>query len=205
MLNRLGLNRHVTDADLTAVWADARLGEPTSAAGGHVRECPACRARLTQLSTWLDGLRTDARHEADEAFPRERLVTQQAQIVRRLEAMERPARVLAFPRFTRAISVPHMGRQRWIAAAAVAGLIVGVGLGQTFDLRRTKPDGLAGPASQIARTSTYGDRNGIQPISATPSDEAFLYQEPSLSAERVPESLRSLHEITPSARDYDPR
>src|SRR5688572_26099268 len=124
MLDRLGLKRHVTDADLTTVWADARLGESTTAAGTHVRECAACRARLASLSTWLDGLRADARQQADEAFPRERLAAQQAQILRRLEAMERPARVLAFPRFTQAISVRRVGGQRWIAAAAVAGVIV---------------------------------------------------------------------------------
>ena len=34
LLNRLGLNRHVTDADLMAVWTDVRLGEfPQTAAG----------------------------------------------------------------------------------------------------------------------------------------------------------------------------
>ena len=133
LLNRLGMNRHVTDADLMAVWADGRVGESLqTAAGSHVRECSACRARLTSLSSWLDGLRTDARQEADEAFPRERLIAQHGQILRRLEAMERPARVLAFPRFANAISARDVGRQRWIAAAAVAGLVVGIGLGQTF-------------------------------------------------------------------------
>jgi len=208
MLNRLGLNRHVTDTDLTAVWADARLGESTpTAAGTHVRECPACRARLAQLSTWLDSLRAEARQEADEAFPRERLAAQQAQIFRRLEAMERPARVLAFPRFTRVMSGPNVGRQRWIAAAAVAGMVVGIGLGQTFDFHRTAPSDARGGSApqQVARTTPVGGPMGVQPISAVQSDEAFLYQESSVAAERVPESLRSLHEITPGARDYDPR
>src|SRR5687767_10219361 len=142
MLNRLRLNRHVSDADLTSVWTDARLGLPgQTAAAGHVRDCPACRARLTALSAWLEALRADSRQAAEETFPRERLVAQQGQILRRLEAMERPAKVLAFPRFTRAISAPNVGRQRWIAAAAAAGLLVGVGLGQTFDFRRITAPG----------------------------------------------------------------
>jgi hypothetical protein len=205
MLNRLGLHRHVTEADLTALWTDARLGEASqTAAGDHVRGCPACRARLASLSTWLDGLRIDARQEADEAFPRDRLAAQHAQILRRLEAMERPAKVLAFPRFTRAISAPNVGRHHWIAAAAVAGLVIGIGLGQTFDFRRmAAPDRLTTEAP-IARTASAPERMGYQPISM--SDEVFLYdQEPSLSTERVPESLRSLHEITPNARDDSPR
>jgi hypothetical protein len=202
MLKRLGLNRHVSEADLTALWADVRLGVSTqTAAAAHVRDCAACRSRLTSLSTWLDGLRTDARHEADEAFTRERLATQHAQILRRLEAMERPARVLAFPRFTRAISVRHVGRQHWIASAAAAGLIVGIGLGQTFNFDRASAPDRFGVAPQIVRSGSTPDGLVLQPISAV-SDELFLYdEEPAQFTEHIPESLRSLHEITPSARD----
>ena len=205
LLNRLGLNRHVTDADLITLWTDSRLGDaPPTAAGAHVRACAACRTRLTALTSWVDSLRTDARQEADEAFPRERLVAQQAQILRRLEAMERPARVLAFPRFTKAISARDAGRHRWIAAAAAAGLVVGIGLGQTFHLGG--PQRVADTQVRVV-TPDRTSRGGLMltPISGR-SDEMFLYDpEPSLSSERIPESLRSLHEITPSARDYTAR
>lgn len=206
MLKRLGLNRHVSEADLTALWADVRLGvSAQTAAAAHVRDCAACRSRLTALSTWLDGLRTDARQEADEAFTRERLTMQHGQIMRRLEAMERPARVLAFPRFASAISVRHVGRQHWIASAAAAGLIVGIGLGQTLNFQRTSVPDRFSTAPQIVRTGIGQDGLVIQPISAV-SDELFLYdEEPALGLEHIPESLRSLHEITPSARDYSPR
>jgi hypothetical protein len=206
MLDRLGFNRHVTDADLTAVWTDARLGESSkTAAAAHVRECAACRARFTSLSTWLDGLRADARQQADEAFPRERLAIQQAQILRRLEAMERPAKVLAFPRFTRPIAAHNTGRQQWIAAAAAAGLVVGIGLGQIFDIRGlTTPDGFSTRPEQISRMAIPPDRAGVQTVSNVTSDEDFLYDY-GLATARVPESLQSLHEITPSAREYDPR
>ena len=206
LLNRLGLNRHVTDADLLAVWTDSRLRDaPPTAAGAHVRECSACRTRLTALTSWLEGLRTDARQEADEAFPRERLMAQQAQILRRLEAMERPARVLAFPRFTKAIAARDAGRHRWIAAAAAAGLVVGIGLGQTFHLG--VPQRLADTQVRAVTIPDRAARGGLMltPISGR-SDEMFLYDpEPSLSSERIPESLRSLHEITPSVRDYTAR
>jgi hypothetical protein len=204
MLKRLGLNRHVSEADLTALWADVRLGvSAQTAAAAHVRDCAACRSRLTALSTWLDGLRADARQEADEAFTRERLTMQHGQIMRRLEAMERPARVLAFPRFAKAISVRHVGRQHWIASAAAAGLIVGIGLGQTLNFQRTSVPDRFSTAPQIVRTGVGQD--GLVPISAV-SDELFLYdEEPALGLEHIPESLRSLHEITPSARDYSPR
>ena len=203
LLNRLGLNRHLTDTDLMAVWADMRLGEPPpTAAGGHVRQCAPCRARLTSLTSWLDGLRTDAHREADEAFSRERLVAQQGQILRRLEAMERPARVLTFPRFAKAISARDGGRQRWIAAAAAAGLVVGIGLGQTFHLM----DSSSPADTQVRAVSAPMERAARGGVMLTPiaggSDENFLYPDAPLSSERIPESLRSLHEITPSARDY---
>jgi hypothetical protein len=202
LLNRFGWNRHVTDTDLLAVWADMRVGEPPpTAAGAHVRECAPCRARLTSLSSWLDGLRSDALQEADEAFPRERLAAQQAQILRRLEAMERPARVLKFPRFAKAIAARDSGRQRWIAAAAAAGLVVGIGLGQTF--RLIDPTSPADTQARVVTAPIERARGGVMltPISGG-SDENFLYPDSPLSAERIPESLRSLHEITPSARDY---
>jgi hypothetical protein len=203
VLNRLGWNRHVTDADLLAVWADMRLGEPPpTAPGAHVRQCAPCRARLTSLSTWLDGLRSDAHQEADAAFSRERLAAQQGQILRRLEAMERPARVLKFPRFAKAISARDSGRQRWIAAAAAAGLVVGIGLGQTFNLL----DSSSPADTQVRIVTAPIERAARGGVMLTPvaggSDENFLYPESPLSSERIPESLRSLHEITPSARDY---
>jgi hypothetical protein len=207
LLNRLGLNRHLTDTDLMALWADVRVGEsPQSDSGVHVRECAACRARLASISSWLDSLRTDAGQEADEAFPRERLAVQQSQILRRLEAMEKPARVLAFPRFAKAISARDDGRQRWIAAAAAAGLIVGIGLGQTLHLvdwsipAGTQARAVTSPEERAARGGVV-----LTPIAGR-SDEMLLYDpEPSLSSERIPESLRSLHEITPSVRDYSAR
>jgi hypothetical protein len=206
LLNRLGLNRHLSDADLMAVWADIRVGDsPQTTSGVHVRECSACRARLASLSSWLDGLRTDARQEADELFPPERLAVQQTQIHRRLEAMERPARVLAFPRFTKAISARDGGRHRWIAAAAAAGLIVGVGLGQTLHLVEwSRP--MDTQARIVAPSLERAARGGIVLTPIAGSDETLLYDpEPALSSERIPESLRSLHEITPSARDYTAR
>jgi hypothetical protein len=152
----------------------------------------------------MEGVRTDARLEADETFPADRLAAQQAHIFRRLEALERPAKVIAFPRFAGPVSVQHGHRQRWIAAAAAAGLIVGVGLGRMVDFHRPilQPDGFTSP-TQIARTP---DRVGIQPVGVSVSDESLLYgQDLSGTTARVPEALRPIHEITPSARDCDPR
>ena len=98
VLNRLRLSAHLDDAALTAIWTDGRTSHP------HLDRCVACRARFADVSTWLENIRVDAITEADENFSAERLAIQQAQIFRRLEAAERPARVIAFPRFTQPLT-----------------------------------------------------------------------------------------------------
>jgi hypothetical protein len=87
---------------------------------------------------------------------------------------------------------------RWIAAAAAAGLIVGVGLGQLMDLRRP----FAPPAPPMAQVSApiapLGAELRFQTVSAT-RDEAFLSElDASLSRAGVPE-LRALDAFTPRA------
>ena len=212
LLDRLGLNRHLSDADLADVWTDASLSatETRTATGArsHLLDCAQCRARYAEFTNWLDGVRVDARAEADEAFPPDRLAAQQAQILRRLETAGRPARVIAFPRFTGPISTQHSGRQRWIAAAAAAGLIVGIGLGRLVDFHRPfgEPDGFTS-GTQIARTSPSDRSGGIQPASVSFSDEVLLYDGERFSATAVPipAPLQHINAITPGARDFEPR
>ncbi len=80
----------------------------------HLASCAQCRARYSAFTDWLDRIHDDAVGEADEAFPPERLAAQQAQVMRRLEALERPARVIAFPRFARPVtSTPGTRSAGW--------------------------------------------------------------------------------------------
>lgn len=210
LLDRLGMNRHLSEADLVEVWTETSLNETRGAIGAraHLRDCSECRTRYAEFTGWLDGLRADATAEADDAFPPERLAAQQAQILRRLEMVGRPARVIAFPRFAGPISTQHHGRQRWIAAAAAAGLVVGIGLGRLVDFHRplAEPDGFAsGP--QIARTAQPDRPGGIQPASATSNDEGLLYdrEQFSTSVVRIPAPLQHINAITPGVRDFEPR
>jgi hypothetical protein len=203
------LNPHLDDDDCADVWsARQALGatESDRPAESHLRTCTDCRARYSAFTTWLDGMRTDAHSEADEFFTRERLATQQTQIFRRLESLEHPARIIAFPRFTRPVSVQPGGRRRWIAAAAAVGLITGVGLGQVFELsRHRQPEPLA--QGRVVNPLNDSSPRAIQPAStANNDDETFLYEpEVTSSQARVPDSLQYLNAITPGARDYDPR
>ncbi|MGH9371080.1 MAG: hypothetical protein ACRD15_06075 [Vicinamibacterales bacterium] len=208
------LNPHLDDAAFAEVWAEKlTIGDAESwrQAETHLRTCADCRTRFAAFGSWLDAVRADAFAEADEAFNTERLAAQQAQITRRLEGLEHPAKVIAFPRFTRPIAAHPGGRRRWVAAAAAAGLMVGLGLGQLFDFGISsvrQPDAIA-PSQQMARGRiSGGDRPGMGVVTAASptSDEVFLYDtEGTPSQGRVPESLQYLNAITPGARDVDPR
>jgi hypothetical protein len=199
------LNPHLEDDDFADVWsARTAVGaqESDRPAENHLRKCAECRGRYASFVSWLDGIRVDAQAETDEIFGRERLVTQQQQIFRRLESLEHPARVIAFPKFARPVAIQTSGRRRWTAAAAAVGLITGIGLGRLIDF----PTSYSGQAPvQIARATVQPvEPNRVQPVSID-NDEAFIETELSSSQVRVPESLQYLNAITPGARDLDPR
>src|SRR5437868_5870140 len=107
---------------------DPRLAE-------HLTDCGECGARYADLTRFMDGLRTGGELEADVIFTAERLRTQQQQIARRLEYAHRLGRVIAFPGpiARRAFTVSTVRTApRWVAAAAAAGLFVGIALGASY-------------------------------------------------------------------------
>ena len=116
------LNPHLDDDDFADVWsarAVARHAQDSDRpAESHLRKCAECRARYATFEGWLEGARVEAHAEADEIFNRDRLATQQTQIFRRLESLEHPRRLIAFPKFARPVASQSDGRRRWTAAAA---------------------------------------------------------------------------------------
>ncbi len=206
ILNRLGLNgeRHLDDAALAEIWT-ASIADRRSIAHPHLASCADCRARAAAYGSWLDGVRTEAHAQADHVFPAERLAAQQTQILRRLEALERPARVIAFPRFARPITSTQGNAQRWIAAAAAAGLVIGLAAGQFLDFRR--PIGRAGSeGTEVARLTprpqTVQQPGGLTPTNAV-SDETLLYEGDGPQSSIRVRALQPMDDITPRARDLD--
>lgn len=98
----------------------------------HLDQCELCADRAVELSRWLEQTRDLGVTAADDAFPAERLAAQQSQIMRRLEQIERPAKLLSFPRTAAAavgadpVVSDHRVSSRWLAAAVAAGLVLGV-------------------------------------------------------------------------------
>lgn len=198
ILNRLKRDGHLDDRALAAIQADAWLSGERPV-HPHLAQCATCRARVAEYTGWLDQWREIAVSEADAIFTPERLKAQQAQIVRRIEAAEHPAKVIRFPRFAQPIASSGSSARRWIASAAAAGLLVGVALGQFMDLR-PGPSILA-PSTETAQTRRPVNP-AVQPASFAISDEELMSRLEEIASPRMPDSLVAYDSMTPRARDY---
>jgi hypothetical protein len=113
----------------------------------HMDRCDICAERAIALGRWLDDVRALGEADIDAVFPAERLAAQQAHIMRRLEQLDQPARVIAFPRHLRLDGQAEHGHRvsaSWVAVAAAAGLVLGV-VGSQVSARFT-----SSPASKAA-------------------------------------------------------
>jgi hypothetical protein len=175
---------HLHDQRLLDCYVAERAGEaldPPEAE--HLADCPDCALRYAEFAGFMDQVKADATEEADEIFTPERLAVQQASIVRRLELTGRAARVITFPGRLVARHMSPGGSRiapRWLAAAAAAGLLIGVGAGQFFyGVRTPQPRAVAigaagagsaaGPASAISQ---------VNPVNSIPSATRSLPAEP---------------------------
>lgn len=199
--------RHVSEHVLLALLRDDGLAvREREAASAHVQACGTCADRHARLAAFLQNVDAAASAAADEAFPPERLAAQRQRIMRRLERLlgrEGPARVIPFPAVARGLPRRVPGAQRWIAAAAAAGLLVGVGAGRYADLRRTAEtltvERPAAPAiAQPTGAPTIARAGSAADVLA---EETFLLEvEAALGALQVAE-LQALDQLTPRVRD----
>ena len=165
------------------------------------RAVPNVEPGTRDLEAWLIGLRDDAITEADMAFPAERLATQQAQVLRRLEAMERPARVIAFPRLSRTVTAAHSRPQRWVAAAAAAGLIVGIAAGQLLNLRQTfNRSEPFRPVTMRSAQVQPGGRASVQPVQRRERRDVDVRGRGAFAPPRASSSIDAL---TPRMREQE--
>lgn len=197
LLERLGRG-HLSDQQFARLWTTGG-GHP------HLEGCATCRARFDEFDRWIMGIGDELRAEADEAFPADRLSAQQAQIARRLETLERPARVLAFPKAARAVISGHSHVRRWVTVAAAASLIItGFGLGQIVPLRTLPNQTIMNAPPQLTGPQTTTRARELPPVATTiaianthPDDELLLDV---LAQPRV-STLSALDEMTPHTRD----
>jgi hypothetical protein len=192
LLDRLG-RRHLDDAQFARLWTSGQ-GHP------HLDACADCRARYAAFDGWLLEVGDTLRAEADEAFPADRLAVQQAQIARRLETLERPARVIVFPKAARAVISGHSHVRRWVTVAAAAGLIAGIGLGQVMPLRTVmQSQQAAAPSANFNAPTSAAIAKELTPAAPSPTDDELLSE--GFASPKV-RNLSALDDMTPHARDY---
>lgn len=116
---------HVSDDVLAEAWY-------SGARPAHLDQCDACAERALDMARFLEQTKQLGVESADAVFTPERLAAQQSQILSRLEQLDRPSRLLSFPRATATAPTgesqlptrqQHIGA--WIAVAA-ACLALGV-------------------------------------------------------------------------------
>lgn len=206
--------RHLSDATL-AEWAmlgsvDVGVVEDgmvlSADAAEHLARCEPCQRRRDELVALLGDVKRVARSDADAALTPQRLASQRQRITRRIAALvgsAAPARVLRFPAKIR--SVPRtLEQHRWLAAAMVAGLVVGVFAGQMLDF--TRGDGTR-PAETIVATMD-GDAFvsasravALRGAQGLLDDEMILTEIDGALATEYCEALNALDALTPRIQE----
>jgi len=168
----------------------------------HLADCAACGAKYRELVRFMDGLRVEGEADADDVFTPERLRAQHQQIARRIEQVGRPARVLSFPRqlVSRGVNVAGRTAPRWTAAAAAAGLFIGIAVGASYewDVRARVPSSVAQASRPPALTPIATRGSAPADVAA---DDAFLSDlEQALERPRTRE-LVAFDAFTPHVRE----
>lgn len=189
--------RHLADEDLLALIE-------TATSDAHLEGCERCATRHAELLCIIAEL--DVVHaEADAVFDDERLLHQRTHILRRLEKNHGPARVLPFPAAAEGaggMRVFASTGRRWIAAAAIAGLVVGIFSGRLVTHRNNGLQNETFPQVYSASVRGAAIRPVIVPAELrTSGRDELLFEEveSALARPRVQE-LSALDIITPAAR-----
>ena len=211
--------RHLRDDRLYECYVAAQTGDPLDPrAAEHLADCADCHTRYAALAEVMTGLRTDADAEIDALYSAEALHSQQSQIARKLEHLGHAARVISFPQHTvNGSALGHGSRitPRWLAAAAAAGLFVGVGVGSFLHVPSVassrSPLAASAPVPAAPQTLPATQTPDTPAPAATPvsapgagpddATDAFL-AELEFALERPGASeLRAFDELTPHARE----
>jgi len=178
----------------------------SSAEQQHLSTCARCDARRVNMQRLLEEVSEAATADADAAFPLERLNRQEARILARLQHEGRPARVIAFP----AGHAPHepiasrtRPASRWIAAAAVGGLVVGViagRFGHDYSFQRAGISRvIASRAIEQPELRAPVTTGAIREVAASISDDEFLDQLETAIDAPAAAALQPLDDLTPLA------
>ena len=197
---------HAADDRLIALYfGDEEAGaDDRRAVRQHLHGCETCTWRYTELTAPLERLRQDASGEADEVFTPARLDAQRAKVLARISESAALSRVIPFPAATARLdrSVVRRPLARWVAAAAAAGILVGVMGGRFLQTG----DGSPVSEPRAART-VIATLPGSEVVTDSPTamatverDEALMSEiEQAVFSHRI-SALSALDELTPRVR-----
>ena len=188
------IRRYLADRGLAAL--DASDEAPLR----HLAHCPACEARYRAVRGAFDETREAAIADAEAACSADLMERQRERILRRVDALQSGPRVLPFPAAGQnghAAAQPRVFR-RWVAAAAVAGLLVGLGAGRIVfngGDSRTTADARQqiGPASAPARQAPT--MRALH-VDSGLSDDQFLSEIEMATAAPRTRELRAIYAFT---------
>jgi len=198
-------NRHLDDNALVRRYLAERGLEVLEAADEpllrHLAHCSSCHASYGALSAVLDESRDLVVERVDAAFTAERLTHQRERIMRRIEA-QNGARILAFPAAAAAEHNPLHARpmMRWVAAAAIAGVMIGVTAGRYLDVFDFA--GLSRSAShETVATAASGQRSvpvmrAVGTNRPQVNDDEFLLEVDGAIAEPRTSELAAIYALT---------
>jgi hypothetical protein len=203
---------HLDDQQLFESYLSERGGEPIDPpAAEHLSDCVKCGARYGELVRLMDALRREADADTSEVFTAERLSAQKQQILRRVEHVGRPARVIDFPAAAVARHMNRAGAQgltRWVYAAAAAGLVIGVGLGAVYQSEWVSIQ-TGRRSAAVRQIGTPRPHVGSVPtgaIAATDgAEDAFLSDLDLALAQPHTPTLQAFDALTPHVRDISDR
>jgi hypothetical protein len=199
---------HMKDSRLFETYLDERAGDPVDPrVADHLATCEACATRFDEMAALMNELRHAADADLDAAFPAATLDAQRQQILRSLEHVQRPARVISFPRRQVAADAGSTRMTpKWVAGAAAAGLFIGFAAGGYLGPERLHRSPLqvakSAPTMSVPRPSTPAVRVVTTQPDA-PDDDAFLMElEVALSRPHARE-LQPFDAMTPRANDIE--
>ncbi len=191
--------RHPDDERLLAGYVAERTGDLVDPpVAEHLAECADCRHRYDGFAGFMDELRVDADASVDALYSAERLKSQRSSIARRIAHLGHAARVITFPGRANEVVTPGPARRRssrWIAAAAVAGLLVGILLGMFSRINDATPPvdvAVSGPAADEPLT-----------VRTPMDDDTFLRELELASIRQRARAISPLDAFTPTVREVN--
>jgi hypothetical protein len=203
-------NRHLDDSALIRRYLAERGLEAleTSDEAGlrHLVHCEVCEARYVALQRNFDDARDAVIDHADATFTPERLAEQRERILRRIDAQYSGPRVLPFPAGVTAApaAVPSRLVKGWIAAAAAAGLAIGLTAGQLIHIRKDAAPVVRNVAPAIGPAHATPALRAVNAVQAVDEDE-FLSEVDMAAASPQAAELRAIYAFSMEApRDSAP-